>query len=169
MSNGAMMSFRCGCELAGKISAIAPVAGNIPLSLYTNCRPVRALSLLAINGTKDPFMPYEGGEVTGPLGRRKIGKVLSAEESSRFWVKRDSCISEPVISMEDDKDPADGTRIEKRAYYGGIGNSEVILYTVREGGHAWPGGYPYLGEWIIGKTSRDIDACSEIWEFFKRH
>ena len=37
------------------------------------------------------------------------------------------------------------------------------------GGHTWPGGHQYLPEWIIGKTSRDIDANEVIWDFFKKH
>jgi polyhydroxybutyrate depolymerase len=45
----------------------------------------------------------------------------------------------------------------------------VILYSGEGGGHTWSGGYLYLGDWIIGKTSRDINACEEIWEFFKNH
>ena len=39
MSNGAMMSYRLGCELSGKIAAIAPVAGNIPKNLIQLCSP----------------------------------------------------------------------------------------------------------------------------------
>jgi polyhydroxybutyrate depolymerase len=37
------------------------------------------------------------------------------------------------------------------------------------GGHTWPGGHQYLPAWIIGKTSRDIDANEVIWNFFKKH
>ncbi|NMD03070.1 MAG: phospholipase, partial [Bacteroidales bacterium] len=47
--------------------------------------------------------------------------------------------------------------------------TEVILYAVEGGGHTWPGGFQYLPAWIIGKTSRDIDANEVIWAFFKRH
>ena len=169
MSNGAMMTYRCGCELSNKIAAIAPVAGNIPLSLSSFCKPGRPLSVLAINGMKDPLMPYNGGEVTGPFGRKKLGKVLSANESILSWVKFDACSITPDRTELPDKDSSDGTRISKASYNGGSNNTEVILITVEGGGHAWPEGYPYLGEWIIGKTSRDMNACEEIWEFFKRH
>ena len=169
MSNGAMMSYRCGCELSEKIAAIAPVAGNIPENLAHVCKPVRPVSVLAINNTKDPLMPYDGGEVTGPFGKKKIGKVLSAEKSIEFWVKFNGCKSEPIKSELPDKDSKDGTTIQLSIFNGGISNSEVLFYTIEGGGHTWPGGYPYLGEWIIGKTSGDMDACEVIWEFFKRH
>jgi polyhydroxybutyrate depolymerase len=169
MSNGAMMTYRCGCELSNKIAAIAPVAGNIPEKLSHSCKPVRPISVLVINSMADPLMPYKGGEVTGPFGMKKLGKVLSANESIAFWVKFDGCNDIPLLSDLPDKDPADGTRIKVASYTGGRNNSELILYSVEGGGHSWPGGYPYLGEWIIGRTSRDMDACEQIWEFFKRH
>ncbi len=66
-----------------------------------------------------------------------------------------------------DNAPKDGTEIEKYVY--SCGEAEVVLYKVIGGGHTWPGGQQYLAERIIGKTSRDINATEEIWEFFKKH
>jgi polyhydroxybutyrate depolymerase len=169
MSNGAMMTYRCGCDLSNKIAAIAPVAGNIPEQLTHSCNPVKPLSVLAINNMNDPLMPYKGGDVTGPFGKKKLGKVLSANESIRFWVRFNGCSDTALFSDLPDRDPSDGTRIRKESYIGCKNNTEIILYSVEGGGHSWPGGYPYLGEWIIGKTSRDMNACEEIWEFFKNH
>jgi len=40
ISNGAIMSYRLACELSSKITAIAPVDGNIPNLLFKNaCHP----------------------------------------------------------------------------------------------------------------------------------
>ncbi len=39
ISNGAIMSYRLACELSHKITAIAPVDGNIPVMLYPDCLP----------------------------------------------------------------------------------------------------------------------------------
>ncbi len=36
------------------------------------------------------------------------------------------------------------------------------------GGHTWPGGKP-LPEWMVGPTSRSIDATSQMWAFFREH
>jgi polyhydroxybutyrate depolymerase len=44
----------------------------------------------------------------------------------------------------------------------------VTLAVIEGGGHTWPGGYQYLPERFIGRTSRDIDANSLIWNFFKK-
>jgi polyhydroxybutyrate depolymerase len=169
MSNGAIMSYRLACELSGKIAAIAPVAGNIPQYLLLSCSPSRPVSVLAINGVDDPLVPFAGGDVTGPYGLKKLGKVLSAPESIKVWVKNNECLETPVITYEPDMKPQDGTRVRKEAYTNGKNNSEVILYAIEGGGHTWPGGYQYLGEKIVGKTSRDINADEVIWDFFEKH
>jgi polyhydroxybutyrate depolymerase len=44
----------------------------------------------------------------------------------------------------------------------------VVLYTVRGGGHTWPGGSP-LPEWFVGRTTASIDATSLMWAFFSEH
>jgi len=168
MSNGAIMSYRLGCELSGKIAAIAPVAGNIPENLR-NCKPSNPVAVLAINSDKDPLVPYNGGDITGPFGKKKIGKVLSAHESVMFWVKNNGCSTVPVVTDLPDNDTADGTRVQKQQFMNGRNDCEVILYTIRGGGHTWPGGNQYLGEWIVGKTCRDIIATEVIWEFFEKH
>jgi polyhydroxybutyrate depolymerase len=59
--------------------------------------------------------------------------------------------------------------VTRKVYGNGIQGTEVILYSVDGGGHTWPGGFQYLPAWLIGKTSRDIDANEVIWEFFKKH
>jgi polyhydroxybutyrate depolymerase len=168
ISNGAMMSYRIGCELSGKIAAIAPVAGNIPENFINQCKPSKPVSVLAINGDTDPLVPFNGGDVTGPFGKRKFGRVLSAHESVMFWVKNNGCSPDPIIIDVPDKDPDDVTRVQKQQFINGRNNSEVILYTIKNGGHTWPGGYQYLGEWIVGRTCRDMNATEVIWEFFER-
>jgi len=42
----------------------------------------------------------------------------------------------------------------------------VVLYSVKGGGNAWPGGQQYEVEKQIGKTSRDLDANEVLWNFF---
>ena len=86
ISNGAIMSYRLACELSDKITAIAPVDGNMPLYILPGCSPSRPISVLAINSTDDPLVPYNGGEIHGSIRRIKLGKVLSADESVMFWV-----------------------------------------------------------------------------------
>ena len=169
ISNGAIMSYRLACELSSKITAIAPVDGNIPYLLLHECSPSRAVSVLAINNVDDPLVPFEGGEIWGHFHRVKLGRVLSVNESISFWVRKDKCSATPFIEQEPDRDPSDGTRVLRKEFAKGIDKTEVILYKIDGGGHTWPGGLQYLPAWLIGKTSRDIDANEVIWNFFKRH
>ena len=169
MSNGALMAYRLACELSFKIAAIAPVDGNMPYLLVSECSPSDPVSVLAINNVNDPLVPFEGGMIIGNYRKIKLGKVLSAGKSIEFWVSHNRCSPEPVIAREPDRDLTDGTQVTRKEYLNGLKGTEVILYVIDGGGHTWPGGLQYLPAWKIGKTSRDIDANEVIWSFFKRH
>lgn len=160
-SNGGMMTYRIGCELADRIAGIAPVIGNLPATI--NCAPRAPLSVLAINGTDDPLVPYEGGTVA-----RGRGTVLSATLSTTAFARADHCgQAEPTID-EPDVDPHDGSRT-RRTRFVCPAPIEVELITLDGAGHTWPGGPQYLPRILIGGTSRDFDGAERIWEFFSTH
>jgi polyhydroxybutyrate depolymerase len=169
ISNGAMMTYRLGCEKAGKFAAIAPVDGAITEPVASRCSPEAPLSVLVINNVDDPLVHWNGGDVTGPFGMRKLGRVLSVQQSIELWVSRNRCTTPPVITREPDKDPDDGTRVRREEYGEGEEGTEVILYAVEGGGHTWPGGVQYAPAFLIGKTTEDIDGSRVIWEFFMKH
>jgi hypothetical protein len=37
----------------------------------------------------------------------------------------------------------------------------------RQAGHTWPDGRQYLPARRVGRTTRDINGCDEIWQFFR--
>ena len=165
-SNGAMMSHRLACELSHKIAAFAPVMGAMPENLPQNCSPSASVPILMINGVADPLVPWEGGDVHfGPL---KLGRVLSVYDTVNFWVKRNDCSPTPTLTWEPDVDADDGIQVRREEYCRGLGGSKVILYAVEGGGHTWPGGLQYAPVWLVGKTSRDINATEVIWDFLKK-
>ncbi|OHD65713.1 MAG: hypothetical protein A2176_13850 [Spirochaetes bacterium RBG_13_51_14] len=164
ISNGGFMSFRLACELSGKIRGIAAVTATHPVDQEKNCAPSRPMNVLIINGTTDPIVHYNGGEVT--LMGAGRGSILSTDDTVRFWVRFNRCQGGPETQDLPDRDPRDRTRV-RRLSYGPCGaGTRVVLYRVENGGHTWPGGVRYLFTGIIGHTSRDINACDEIWEFF---
>jgi polyhydroxybutyrate depolymerase len=165
ISNGAMMSFRLACQLSQKITAIAPVSGAMPENLPSRCVPSRPIPVLMICNTEDRLVRWEGGEIR--FGRRTFGRALSVPETVNYWVNHNQCPILPAVSMGPDRDPKDGTRVRQEAYGPCVGGTRVLLYAIEGGGHTWPGGHQYLPEWIVGKTSRDIDANEVIWDFFK--
>jgi polyhydroxybutyrate depolymerase len=162
MSNGAMMAFRLGCDLADRIAAIAPVTGNIPAAIA--CEPKRPISLLLINGTADPLVPYEGG-VVGARARRNRGSVLSTAMSIERFARAAQCEPATQTIAEPDVEPNDGTRTRRTSYTCPAGLA-VELLTIDGGGHTWPGGAQYLPAAAIGAVSRDFHASERIWDFF---
>ena len=160
LSNGAMMSFRVGCELAGKVAAIAPVAGLHPDALGA-CKPVRPVPVMIFAGSADPLVPYAGGAIVGDRGR-----VLSAADTFARWAAIDGCTAEVIASDEPHTAPEDKTRTRRQEHASCAGGARVVLYTVEGGGHTWPLGKQYLPENVIGRTSREVDASRVMWRFF---
>ena len=164
ISNGGMMAQRLACEQADRIAGIATVAGGLPEPLQATCKPARALPVLVIHGTEDPIVPWSGGAVAG---FEDFGKVLSARETAKFWAANNRCGDGGVIAAEPDRDPKDGTRVKMEIFASCPVGAAVKLAAVEGGGHTWPGGYQYLPERFIGRTSQDVDANMLIWDFFK--
>ncbi|MEQ8186601.1 MAG: hypothetical protein ABRQ39_01405 [Candidatus Eremiobacterota bacterium] len=164
ISNGGHMCYRLAFEIPDKIAAFAPVEAALSEELYKNQKPGKSVSMLIMNGTEDKVV-WKGGEIKF-LGKSR-DKVLSTEETVKFWIHYNHCKPQARIIAIPDKDPEDGTKVEEKIYSEGKGGTEVILYTIEGGGHTWPGGWQYLPENIVGKTCRDINASEIIWEFFK--
>jgi polyhydroxybutyrate depolymerase len=152
MSNGALMSYRLGCEMADRIAAIGPVAGTQNLA---DCRPDQPLSVVHFHGTADPIDPYDGG-----IGKwSKTLSFASVKDTITFWVTADQCPETVIqevsgsIVHESHTPCSNGTAVE--------------LYTIQDGTHTWPGG-TQVGTRTV-KTTQDIIATDILWDFFVRH
>ena len=112
--------------------------------------------MIAFHGTADPVTPYNGGRTwVAPE------PFPSIPTWTANWARRNRCGTNPVESVV----AADVTR---RSYTNCADDAAVVLYTVREGGHTWPGGKPGP-EWFVGTTSNGVDASSQMWAFFREH
>ncbi|HEY2798536.1 MAG TPA: PHB depolymerase family esterase [Thermoanaerobaculia bacterium] len=165
ISNGGIFSHFLAARLAGRIAAIAPVAGGIAEPFRASFQPERPVSVLMMNGTEDPLVPYHGGSVGGG----KHGRVLDTDEAARMWAAADGCAKDTRVETLPDADPHDGCRVRRSRWTGGREGTEVVLYTFERGGHTWPGGPQYLPRLMIGRVCHDVDATRVIWEFFKAH
>ena len=164
-SNGGLMTLRLACELPGRIKGFAVVAASMSLDLLVDCAMDTSSSLMLINGTEDPILPYSGGSVV--YKGQAQGSVLSSEETINFWLKENNCTPKTTSRDVPNSDTFDETRSEKVTFSGCKNGNKAVLITITNGGHTWPGGRQYLSEKEIGKTSRDFDASEEIWRFFK--
>jgi len=156
MSNGAMMAYRAGCELADLFAAIAPVAGALDTD---DCRPASRVSVIAFHGTADHHVPFDGGAPTAAFDRhRRVDN--SVAYAIDFWRRRDGCAAQPSRErkgsvVHDAYACADGTAVE--------------LYAVEGQGHAWPGGEKGLRHGNVDAPTTEISATDLMWDFFSRH
>lgn len=164
-SNGGMMTYRMACQAPATFAAAASVIANLPVDL--SCDPSAPIPILIMNGTEDPLMPYEGGQVQ--FGPTKMGGVYSTSETVAFWVDANRCQPIPEVTYLEEQAPLDGTRVRKEAYGPCAQGAEVVLYEVIGGGHTWPGGPQYAPRAVIGPVSREGHMGEILWEFFGRH
>jgi polyhydroxybutyrate depolymerase len=166
ISNGGFMSARLACDLSTLIRGAAIITATLGVDYLPLCKPSKPVRILIMNGTADPLVPYEGGDIK--ILRKTRGKIISTDEFVHLWTDRNVCNAVPIKEFFPNIDPGDGTRVELSRYSACAEGSEVLFYKIINGGHTWPGGKQYLNEKYIGKTSRDINACDEIWDFFKK-
>ena len=164
ISNGGMMSFRLACELSEKITAIAPIAANMPKNILSTCQPKDHLSVLLMNGTKDPIVPWQGGSVH--LFRKTMGTVLSTKQSIDFWLARNQCQPKAKTIKLPNKVKKDGSRVELSQYSSCKNNKQVYLYSIIGGGHTLPGSKIPERKFLSGRKNLDIDGAQVIWDFF---
>ena len=165
LSNGGMMAQGMVCAFPEKFAAAATVAGTLPDFQVKSCSPAPPVPMMIIHGTADPIIPFAGGLVTVHADNVNM---LSARQTAELWANNGKCSLKPRVIAEPNKDPEDGTTIQREIYADCNGKVEVDLIVVEGGGHTWPGGFQYMPERFIGKTSREIDAGRVIWNFFKR-
>jgi polyhydroxybutyrate depolymerase len=155
LSNGGGMSFALSCTLSDRIAAFGLVAAAhlTPWSWCTDRKPV---PMISFHGTADSATPLKGGPSW--VAPRPFSDI---KEWTSNWARRNRCHATPVESVV----AADVVRLE---YRGCADDAAVILYTLIGGGHTWPGGGD-MPDWALGRVNRNIDASSEMWEFFQRH
>jgi polyhydroxybutyrate depolymerase len=155
LSNGGGMAFVLSCTLSDRIAAVGMVAAAqlTPWSWCTDSRPV---PMIAFHGTADRVTPYNGGRTW--VAPRPFPHIPTWTAN---WARRNRCGPNPIDSVV----AANVTRLE---YTNCADDADVVLYTVQGGGHSWPGGKA-IPEWMLGPTSRSIDATSQMWAFFREH
>ena len=150
MSNGGYMSYYLACELEDRIAAVASVTGSMTFPVYNNCDPDRTVPIMQIHGTNDATVPFNG--------------TPSIDAVVESWVDRNMCDADPIEEDIEDIDPNDNTTTKKFTYMDCDDESEVWYYVVDNGGHTWPGAFPFAP---LGNTSQDFDASEHIWWFFR--
>ena len=159
ISNGGFLTSRIACELSNRIAAIAVVAGSMDEG--EGYAPVKAMPVIYMHGSKDPVFPNKGGKVFGRT-------IYSQQQVLKIWADLAQCNPVPVITNIPDT-AGDSTSIVKEEYINSATGFKVVGYNIVNGGHTWPGGWQYMPQFIVGKTTKNLNACDEIWSFFKHY
>jgi polyhydroxybutyrate depolymerase len=153
-SNGGAMTFVLTCTLSDRIAAVGMVgaAQTVPSSWCDGKRP---MPMINFHGTDDTAAPYEGG--SSWVLPRGAPPFPSVRKWTANWAERNGCDDEPAgVAVAPD--------VTRTAWSGC--EADVVLYTIHGGGHTWPGGEP-LPDWFVGRTTDNLDASAEMWQFFR--
>lgn len=162
ISRGGQASYYLACQRPDRIRAVMPVAMGLPVFMVDDCTQGPPVGIAIMNGTADPQVPYEGGQIK--VFRQKRDFVLSADDTVALWRRRNGCLGGIDTHLIDV--PGDKTSITVSENL--MCTAPVKIYRVNNGGHTWPSGVAYLPSRIVGEVSRDINAADEGWAFFSR-
>ncbi|GGO62907.1 alpha/beta hydrolase family esterase [Nonomuraea cavernae] len=157
MSLGAGMSAGLVCALNGRLAGVGLVAG---VNIVRPCDDPRPTTVIAFHGVADRVVPYEGGPPLRFASEklRKLGalvKLPPVEQAAGGWARAFGCTGRA------DGTPARGVRL--RGWTACRGGVTVRLYSVRDGGHTWPGAREVPR---LGATTRALDATGVILDAF---
>ena len=153
LSNGGIFLQRVACQKPGQIAAFATVAAALPSEIKPTCQNQTPVAIMMINGDADDVVPWLGGKPP----QIRVGPQLSLPpilEVVDFWRQHDGCRAQAETKQ------LPGDRAEETHYSSCQAGSEIILVTLKGGGHIWPGG--------SGK-SQFLDASNAVLDFFQRH
>ena len=151
-SDGGMMAFRAGCEMAGEIAAIGVVAGRMPDTL---CVAKRPLPVIAFGGTDDADLAGDHDRYTTSASFKY---AFSLDTSMAFWAQHNDCNPKPRHQKIGANDLISYGPCRRQ--------SPVELYHVAGGHHEWPGGAAFTK--VQGDTNTLL-ATRLIVDFLLRH
>ena len=149
-SAGAIMTFRLIAEHPELVSAAGIVAGAVG-SGDDAIAPKGPVPLIMFHGRKDDIIDYGSDDPAHP------GTVA---QNVALWTKANGCPAKP--SKTDRPVPT----VQRDTYLSPT-HAEVILYSLDNGNHMWPGGKVMPGKTLI--PVQDISATDLMWDFFKAH
>jgi polyhydroxybutyrate depolymerase len=145
VSNGAGFATRVACELPDRFAAVVPVAAGY--RALDPCPPTARASFLAIHGTADTVVPFNGKK---PDRRGNVPRFTAR------WARRAGC----------DPTPRRGTprRLVTRFTYRNCdGSRRVELLRLSGTDHGWPGAGPPLPD----HNPSGLSATTEVLRFVR--
>ncbi len=148
MSDGGAMTSTLACRMPDRFAAFAAVAVVLYLPGCAGSRPV---PIMAIAGTADPIVPFNGGRVNCCGG----ATIAGAPKAMDGWAQHDGCAASTTTRLS--------SQVERRTWSRCKPGGAVAFYIVDGGGHTWPGA---IAVRRLGLTTTQLDASATIWDFF---
>lgn len=143
ISNGGGMANYLACRLADRITAVAPIVGNMYEPKDGGCHPARPLSILDVHAADDPVVPYRGSHSDPAWTLPSVPTWLSG------WAALDRCPTTPAV-------PVDTMNLHVQRWTGCADGTSILAYRIA-GGHQWP-------ESLAGAPTAAV-----IWDFLARY
>jgi polyhydroxybutyrate depolymerase len=159
-SGGGRMLSAFACRSPQRLAAIAPVAGlragrpdpfNPTRPDPSSCTPLPGIPVLTFHGEQDWTNPFQGG------GSPYWGYSVPAAQER--WADINGCHPRPRTTTVTET-------VSKTTYRGCRRGADVVLYTIADGGHTWPGTPVDNGNGVV---THDISANNLMWSFFQHH
>lgn len=146
VSNGAGMATRMSCELPTRFAAVVPVAAGY--RALDPCPTSARASFLAIHGSADTVVPYNGKTVDNHAG--------SVPRYAARRARRDGCATKPRTSRP-------RALVTHLVYRGCDRGLRVEILRLSGTDHGWPGAGPPLPD----RNPSKVSASAELLKFVK--
>jgi polyhydroxybutyrate depolymerase len=152
-SDGGSMSETMACMHPEQFAGGLIVASSMYYQQESFCKPAMGTPMVFFNGSQDTINGYFLGLFHA-----------SVPASAKYWATLDGCSGKyKTTNLAKPIDDNTNTHVSVNTYSSCPSGSSVLLYTVWNGGHTWPGAYD-VGK-SLGTTSQEIDATQVGWQF----
>ncbi len=171
-SNGGFMTQRMAIEKPELFAAAGVIIATMPSPLAESFSPEAPMSMIFMNGTQDPLVPYDGGDLKLNFGRtrgKSRGKCTSTDQAVEMWVKHNGMqLANGQKKQLPDTNKEDQCTVETTTWENGDRGTAVQLCRIIGGGHTLPGAFRNRSmDRVFGATNHDISGFQHIWQFFE--
>lgn len=159
VSSGGFMSLRLALEAPSRFRAVAAVSASVPAPHNFKCKPAgQGIPVMIMNGTRDPLVPFAGGEASLLGLFFKSGDVRSAHESAQYFADLNHVGGT-------DASFSDGPNVQRTVWRSDAGE-QVVLLAIQGGGHGLPQPY-WRRPRLVGPSPMTPNGPELVWAFFE--
>ncbi|MFD2924652.1 alpha/beta hydrolase family esterase [Halobacillus naozhouensis] len=156
-SNGSSFSMRLAIECQNVFAGVGGVSGPVAAEVAQNCEWHHPMPMVFFMGTEDAVVPYDGVVQSESM----VDGLLSANDTALLFAKS---WPESVLALKEEFPVADGGLITKHTFHQHEG---TVYYSIKGGGHTWPGGPESQASAMAGKVHSNPDATQFIWNYLR--